>query len=43
MAMKACPECGTQIPDHIVICWSCGYCLNDKIRELAENQRKNKK
>jgi len=43
MPMIACPKCGTQIPDQVIICWHCGYCLNDKIRTLAANQRRNKK
>jgi len=37
-----CPECGTKVPDNIIICWNCGHCLDPRITELAV-QRKNKK
>jgi len=34
--MRACPRCKTQIPDQIIICWNCGYCLDPHLIELAK-------
>lgn len=37
--MTTCKVCGAEIPNNLVICWSCGTCVNEHIKELAEAYR----
>ena len=33
-----CFKCGADVPMHIVICWSCGHVLDEKIRNLVKDK-----
>jgi len=33
---QLCPKCLHKTPKGVVICWTCGYCMDAHIRELAE-------
>ena len=35
---QVCLECGHEMPRGVVICWTCGYCMDKHIRELAEGR-----
>lgn len=36
---QVCPKCGHTTPPGVVICWTCGYCMDAHIRELAEAEQ----
>jgi len=34
----SCFKCGTQVPEHLVVCWNCGEVLDENIRRLSKKE-----
>jgi uncharacterized OB-fold protein len=37
---QVCPICGHVMPEQLMICWYCGYCLNRRLVELSKGAKK---
>ena len=33
-----CWKCGAEVPEHLVVCWNCGECIDPRIKRLAAKE-----